>query len=390
MDGDGVAVFADTEGSSRPHTVGISTRTCSLDLWSVFDRKTHPKNPPKGQSKLFCHRHRHRPSRQWQWQIKVEVKAESMKSTSLTAVALIALSGIEGFVTPSSHCHRLRHGVRDMSLSASVEVESQQYALLFDCDGVIIETEELHRLAYNAAFNEFNLKIENEPVEWTVAYYDILQNTVGGGKNKMFFHFRNTTKAFPTFEDGKPAPTTPEEEQDLVDRLQARKTNLYKELIAEKAKARPGVLELMDEALANENIRVGVCSASTKEAVTKVLDVTLGEERRKKLDVCILGDDVSKLKPDPLIYTTAAERLNIDPSRCVVVEDSVVGLKAAKGAGMRCIITYTTSTENEDFYSLGCDAKVPELGSKGVTLDMIFGPMKANGLDAEILVGVKD
>ena len=36
--------------------------------------------------------------------------------------------------------------------------------------------------------------------------------------------------------------------------------------------------------------------------------------------------------------------------RCVVIEDSIVGLKAAKGAGMRCIITYTESTENEDFY----------------------------------------
>ena len=318
-----------------------------------------------------------------------------MKSTLVVVVAaIVALSGgIEGFVAPRNRDHRLRHrhGVRDLSLSAAASADTQQqYALLFDCDGVIIETEELHRLAYNAAFKEFNLRIVDEPVEWTVAYYDILQNTVGGGKNKMFFHFRNTTKTFPTSEDGKPAPVTPEEEQDLVDRLQARKTNLYKELIAEKAKARPGVLELMDEALANDNIRVGVCSASTKEAVTKVLDVTLGEERRKKLDVCILGDDVSKLKPDPLIYTTAAERLNIDPARCVVVEDSIVGLKAAKGAGMRCIITYTTSTENEDFYSLGCDAKVPELGCKGVNLGMIFDPMMANGLDAEILVGVKD
>ena len=206
----------------------------------------------------------------------------------------------------------------------------------------------------------------------------------------MFFHFRETMGAFPTSEDGKPAPTTPEEEQDLVDRLQARKTNLYKDLIAEKAVARPGVLELMDQALADENIRVGVCSASTKEAVTKVLDVTLGEERRKKLDVCILGDDVSRLKPDPMIYVTAAKKLKIRPDRCVVIEDSIVGLKAAKGAGMRCVITYTTSTENEDFYGLGCDAKVPELGSTGVTLDMIFGPMKAEGLDADILGSVRD
>ncbi len=63
--------------------------------------------------------------------------------------------------------------------------------------------------------------------------------------------------------------------------------------------------------------------------------MTLGEERRNKLDVCILGDDVSKLKPDPLIYVTASERLNIDPSLCVVVEDSMVGLRAAKGAVRR-------------------------------------------------------
>ncbi len=145
-----------------------------------------------------------------------------------------------------------------------------------------------------------------------------------------------------------------------------------------------------DEAMNDPKIAVGVCSASTKAAVTKVLDVTLGEERRNKLNVCILGDDVSKLKPDPLIYVTAAERLKIDPSRCVVVEDSMVGLRAAKGAGMKCLITYTKSTEREDFYANGADAKVPELAKAGVTLDKIFGPIKEQGLDAEILVGIKD
>ena len=125
---------------------------------------------------------------------------------------------------------------------------------------------------------------------------------------------------------------TAEEQQALVDKLQDNKTALYKELIDKKAVCRPGLLQLMDEALADPKIAVGVCSASTKAAVTKVLDVALGPDRRSKLDVCILGDDVSKLKPDPLIYVTAAERLQIDPKRCVVVEDSLVGLKAAKGA----------------------------------------------------------
>jgi len=108
------------------------------------------------------------------------------------------------------------------SLALSESPSGEEFALLFDCDGVIIETEELHRLAYNAAFKEFDLKIEGGDVEWSVPYYDKLQNTVGGGKNKMFYHFRNTTKAFPTFEGGTAAPANPDEEQELVDRLQGK------------------------------------------------------------------------------------------------------------------------------------------------------------------------
>jgi HAD superfamily hydrolase (TIGR01509 family) len=205
------------------------------------------------------------------------------------------------------------------------------YALLFDCDGVIIETEELHRLAYNACFKAADLTINDEPVDWSVGYYDILQNTVGGGKPKMFYHFRNTTGQFPMSGE-KPAPATQEDQQALIDALQAHKTEIYKDFIAEKAVARPGVIELMDEALADPRIAVGVCSASTKAAVTKVLDVTLGAERRAKLNVCILGDDVERKKPDPQIYNTAAEKIGIDNTRCVVIEDSMVGLRAAKSA----------------------------------------------------------
>lgn len=57
---------------------------------------------------------------------------------------------------------------------------------------------------------------------------------------------------------------------------------------------------------------------------------------------------------------------------------------------MKCVITYTTSTDSCDFYGEGAQAKVPELGSRKVTLDSIFGPLREGGLDAEILVGIKD
>lgn len=215
--------------------------------------------------------------------------------------------------------------------TTSMYATNYDFALLFDCDGVILETEEFHRLAYNAAFESAALTIDGEPVEWSVEYYDVLQNTVGGGKPKMFFHFRNTTGKFPMVGDNPP-PATLEEQQALIDELQDHKTKIYQTFIEEKAVPRPGVIELMDEALADPSIAVGVCSASTKAAAQKVLSVTLGEERLKQLDVCILGDDVSEKKPSPMIYNEASERIGIDKNRCVVVEDSMVGLRAAKAA----------------------------------------------------------
>lgn len=237
-------------------------------------------------------------------------------SYAATAVAFAPSFGRRGALGPQA---------------TGIFASSYDYALLFDCDGVILETEELHRLAYNAAFQAADLTIDGEPVDWSVEYYDVLQNTVGGGKPKMFYHFRTTVGKFPMV-GGEPAPGTEEEQQALVDALQAHKTQIYRDFIEEKAVPRPGVLELMDEALADPTIAVGVCSASTKEAVQKVLAVTLGEERISKLNVCILGDDVSEKKPSPMIYNVARERIDIDKERCVVVEDSMVGLRAAKAA----------------------------------------------------------
>jgi HAD superfamily hydrolase (TIGR01509 family) len=220
--------------------------------------------------------------------------------------------------------------------------------------------------------------------------YIFQYTAVGGGKPKMFFHFRNTTGVFPMV-GNEPPPATHDDQQALIDKLQSFKTDVFKSLLETEAKARPGVLELLDEALQDDRIGVGVCSAATKEAAVKTLDITLGAERVRRLDVCLLGDDVAAKKPDPMIYNVARERLGVtSPDRCVVVEDSLVGLRAAKGAQMRCIITYTESTVDADFYGEGADAKVPDLGSRGITLESIFGPLREQGVKAELLVGMKD
>lgn len=65
-------------------------------------------------------------------------------------------------------------------------------AVVFDCDGVILESEDLHRRAYNAAFQEFQVRSPAsaaEPLVWTPEFYDELQNTIGGGKPKMRWCF---------------------------------------------------------------------------------------------------------------------------------------------------------------------------------------------------------
>lgn len=58
-------------------------------------------------------------------------------------------------------------------------------ALLFDCDGVILESEELHRRAYNAVFAHHAVTVDDVAVNWSETHYDMLSNTVGGGKPKM-------------------------------------------------------------------------------------------------------------------------------------------------------------------------------------------------------------
>ena len=89
-------------------------------------------------------------------------------------------------------------------------------ALIFDCDGVIVETEELHRRAYNAAFEAFGLTVKGAPCEWPTKYYDLLQNTVAGGKGKMRYHFDNNGWEIATKDGG-----VAEAERDaLIDALQ--------------------------------------------------------------------------------------------------------------------------------------------------------------------------
>ncbi|KAK2970380.1 hypothetical protein RJ640_007508 [Escallonia rubra] len=244
---------------------------------------------------------------------------------------------------------------RPLSISASGRALE---ALIFDCDGVILESEHLHRQAYNDAFSHFSVccpssSSTSQPLNWSSDFYDDLQNRIGGGKPKMRWYFK---------EHGWPSSTIfetpPEDDIDrakLIDTLQDWKTERYKEIIKSgTVEPRPGVLRLMDEAK-NAGKKLAVCSAATKSSVVLCLENLIGIERFESLDCFLAGDDVKEKKPDPSIYITASQRLGVSERDCLVVEDSVIGLQvdlllcAATGAGMSCVVTYTSSTANQNF-----------------------------------------
>lgn len=216
-------------------------------------------------------------------------------------------------------------------------------ALIFDCDGVLVDTErDGHRVAFNEAFKVIGWK-----TEWSVERYGELLTTAGG-KERMRRHFD---------EIGWPVPEA--ERDSAIASLHKLKTDLFMKLIESGAlPLRAGIARIVDEALSAQ-LKIAVCSTSNERAVQAVVDKMLGAKRAQHIKV-FAGDIVAKKKPDPAIYTLAAKELDLDPQKCVVVEDSNNGLRAAKAAGMNCIVTISSYTAEEDFKL--ADRIVPELG----------------------------
>jgi beta-phosphoglucomutase-like phosphatase (HAD superfamily) len=110
-----------------------------------------------------------------------------------------------------------------------------------------------------------------------------------------------------------------------------------------------------------------ICSAANERAVQLVMNKVL-KDRSKKFHLVLAGDVVSRKKPDPEIYLLAKEKLGLDANSCVVIEDSQIGLQAAKAAGLGCVITPTKYTTKQNFqdalaiYSeLGDDSQLEQL-----------------------------
>ena len=213
-------------------------------------------------------------------------------------------------------------------------------ALIFDCDGVLGDTEQFgHLPAFNQMWKEYGV-----PWSWSVEEYG-RKLKIGGGKERMLSLFDE-----PAFLAAWPAaPATAEARKETVAAWHKRKSAIYKEIIGSgRIPPRPGVRRLSEEALA-AGWALAVASTSAPESVDAVLRHAVGEAAAARVSLVLAGDCVKAKKPAPDIYLLAAEKLAIDPPRAVVVEDSSNGLRAALAAGMKCVVTVSGYTREEDF-----------------------------------------
>lgn len=224
-------------------------------------------------------------------------------------------------------------------------------ALIFDCDGVLADTErDGHLPAFNLAFAEFGL-----PITWDDATY-AEKLRIGGGKERIASVFT------PEFVAGAGVSADPDEQAALIKRLHARKTELFTERVeAGLLPGRPGIHRIIAEGLA-AGWTVAVASTSAEPSVRAVLRHAVGEDSYAQCHV-FAGDIVARKKPAPDIYLKVLADLGLDPRECVVVEDSGIGVEAAVAAGLTVLVTVSSYTADDDFSH--ATVVLPSLGDPG-------------------------
>ena len=232
-------------------------------------------------------------------------------------------------------------------------------ALIFDVDGTLAETEELHRRAFNASFAAAGL-----PWQWDVARYaDLL--TVTGGKERIR-HFIDRYAAQPALD---PA---------AIARLHADKTRRYAEQVAAGGIGlRPGVARLLAQARA-AGLSLAIATTTSPANVDSLLAATLGMHATAWFESIAAGDCVAAKKPAADVYRLVLERLQLPACACLALEDTPNGLRAAMDAGIATVVCLSKYGGTAGFDAAA--AVVDHLGDPDLACHVVRGPPVRDGL----------
>jgi HAD superfamily hydrolase (TIGR01509 family) len=241
-------------------------------------------------------------------------------------------------------------------------------ALLFDVDGTLADTEEIHRQGFNEAFRQAGLDWH-----WSQALYGRLL-AVTGGKERIR-HYLNTER--PDF-------TAPADLDGFIAGLHAAKTEIYTRTVSEGGvPLRPGIRRLLEEAR-EAGLRLAIATTTTPANVTALLEASLAADGPSWFEVIAAGGVVPRKKPDPGIYVYAMERMDLPPARCLAFEDSHNGLLASQGAGLKTLITVSQYTRHHDFD--GAELVLDQLGEPDQPMTVLRGDARGKHcVDVELL-----
>lgn len=258
-------------------------------------------------------------------------------------------------------------------MTPRIDGDSPVRAVLFDVDGTLADTErDGHRLAFNAAFEEFSLDWE-----WGVELYGELL-AITGGKERIRHYMEKYV----------PAESNRGELDSWIASLHKAKTRHYVALLERgETPLRPGVARLIYQLRATE-IKIAIATTTTPENVTSLLKSTLGEDSPGWFDVIGAGDIVPGKKPEPDIYHWVLEQLGLPAEQCIAVEDSENGLRASLAAGLDTVVTVNDYTRMQDF--TGAAVVLSDLGEPTRPFSVLGG--NAHGskwVDAELLIKLR-
>lgn len=180
-------------------------------------------------------------------------------------------------------------------------------AIIFDMDGVIIDSERIHMKANEMTMEALGLKFEKE-------YYLQFVGSTTAHMWKTMIHDFDIKKS--------------------IVELDAISTESIKKILKGKGYPEvPGVTGLIKR-LKDAGVRMAIASSSGIDRIKRVISDLSIEDM---FEVLVTGDQVKKPKPAPDTFLAAAELLNVAKKNCLVIEDSTNGIRAAKAAGMTCV-----------------------------------------------------
>ena len=189
-------------------------------------------------------------------------------------------------------------------------------AFIFDMDGVIIDSEPLHFELNRRIMRDFGLELPDETFH---PYVGITNEQMWA---ELIDRYRlNTTVA------------------ELQEKESLLKPEVFRDLQPIK-----GIRELLAN-LKRDGIAIGLASSSVREFIEMVLEKL---EIRGYFQAIVSGEEVERSKPEPEIFLRAAKLLNVKPADCVVLEDAMHGVIAAKRAGMKCIAFQNPNSGRQD------------------------------------------